>query len=178
MTEKMTEQPNPLVNNPLVVVHRLVDQAGDSLGRGLLVWCPGCEKIHQITVKNEDGTVRGTFWEWNGKLDAGFSISPSLLAYSTVHLCEGEHAPEVCTNPGTNPGECGHTAHLILNTDWRETGAKVLGHPTPHTKDPAFGNCHSFIKDGKWQYLGDSAHGLKNQTVPMVPVPDWVVGKR
>lgn len=35
--------------------------------------------------------------------------------------------------------------------------------------------CHSFLRDGMWQYLGDCTHSLANQTVPMVPLPDWVV---
>lgn len=30
--------------------------------------------------------------------------------------------------------------------------------------------CHSFIKDGKIQFLGDCTHALANQTVDL---PDW-----
>ena len=30
--------------------------------------------------------------------------------------------------------------------------------------------CHSFVKDGMIQFLGDCAHDLKNQTVSL---PDW-----
>lgn len=30
--------------------------------------------------------------------------------------------------------------------------------------------CHSFVKDGKIQFLGDCTHDLKNQTVE---IPDW-----
>lgn len=30
--------------------------------------------------------------------------------------------------------------------------------------------CHSFIKDGMIQFLGDCDHSLKGQTVP---IPDW-----
>lgn len=32
--------------------------------------------------------------------------------------------------------------------------------------------CHSFIRDGVWEYLSDSTHHLAGQTVPMVPYPD------
>lgn len=35
--------------------------------------------------------------------------------------------------------------------------------------------CHSFIRDGRWEFLGDSTHALAGQTVPMVPLPDWLV---
>lgn len=32
--------------------------------------------------------------------------------------------------------------------------------------------CHSFIRDGKIQYLGDCTHELKNQTVEIPEFPD------
>ena len=35
--------------------------------------------------------------------------------------------------------------------------------------------CHSFLRDGRWQFLGDCTHHLAGQTVDMVPLPDWVV---
>jgi len=30
--------------------------------------------------------------------------------------------------------------------------------------------CHSFIKDGNWQFLSDSTHRLSGKTVPMIEV--------
>lgn len=30
--------------------------------------------------------------------------------------------------------------------------------------------CHSFIRDGHWQFLIDCTHELAGQTVPMIPV--------
>jgi hypothetical protein len=35
--------------------------------------------------------------------------------------------------------------------------------------------CHSFLRNGRWQFLGDCTHALANQTVPMLPLPDWIV---
>lgn len=35
--------------------------------------------------------------------------------------------------------------------------------------------CHSFVRSGRWEFLTDSTHPLAGQTVPMVPVPDWLV---
>jgi Family of unknown function (DUF6527) len=35
--------------------------------------------------------------------------------------------------------------------------------------------CHSIVTNGQWQFLGDCGHALANQTVPMVPLPDWLV---
>lgn len=34
--------------------------------------------------------------------------------------------------------------------------------------------CHSFITDGRIQFLGDCTHGLANQTVDIPPPPDWL----
>lgn len=33
---------------------------------------------------------------------------------------------------------------------------------------PFYGTCHSFIKNGLIQFLGDCSHDLKNQTVELV----------
>lgn len=35
--------------------------------------------------------------------------------------------------------------------------------------------CHSFVRDGKIQFLGDCEHNLKNQTVEL---PEWVEGEQ
>lgn len=32
--------------------------------------------------------------------------------------------------------------------------------------------CHSFIRNGRWEFLGDCTHALKNQTVDMVEIPE------
>lgn len=37
--------------------------------------------------------------------------------------------------------------------------------------------CHSFLRDGYWEFLSDCTHALAGQTVPMVPLPDWVVNQ-
>jgi hypothetical protein len=130
------------------------------------------------------GDERGVFWEWDGNLEAP-TFSPSLLCYSSVHLCEGEHEPAPCPNPET----CGATSHAIghevdgvLTWSFRngipeDAGPQVLGHNPGHTRDPAFGNCHSFLRAGRWEFLGDSAHKLAGQAVDMVPLPTgWAGG--
>lgn len=35
--------------------------------------------------------------------------------------------------------------------------------------------CHSFLKGGVWQFLGDCTHALANQTAAMVPLPEWLI---
>lgn len=35
--------------------------------------------------------------------------------------------------------------------------------------------CHSFLKNGMFEFLGDCTHALAGQTVPIPPLPDWLV---
>ena len=34
--------------------------------------------------------------------------------------------------------------------------------------------CHSFLRDGVWEFLNDSTHSLSGQKVSMSPLPSWV----
>lgn len=36
------------------------------------------------------------------------------------------------------------------------------------------GACHSFIRNGQWQFLSDCDHELAGQMVPLEPLPDWL----
>lgn len=56
---------------------------------------------------------------------------------------------------------------LIHDEDGEWTGKWELdasGNPVPYT-------CHSFVTDGRIQFLGDCTHSLAGQTVDL---PDWV----
>lgn len=46
----------------------------------------------------------------------------------------------------------------------------LLIHQTPVSPQ-----CHSFIRKGKWEYLGDCTHQLAGQKVPLEPLPNWLV---
>jgi hypothetical protein len=35
--------------------------------------------------------------------------------------------------------------------------------------------CHSFIRNGQWQYLHDCTHLLRGKTVPLEPLPNWLI---
>lgn len=35
--------------------------------------------------------------------------------------------------------------------------------------------CHSYLKEGIFQFLGDCNHSLVNQHVPMPDLPDWFI---
>lgn len=83
-------------------------------GAGLIMWCPGCDDLHQIRI-GPDG------WTYDGNTSAP-TISPSILV---------QYGPRA--------------------GDWR---------------------CHSFIRDGRWEFLPDCTHALAGQIVPMVPIPE------
>lgn len=56
------------------------------------------------------------------------------------------------------------------NTEAPTFGGSMLVYET--TVSP---RCHSLVANGQWQFLGDCTHALAGQTVPMVPVPDWLL---
>lgn len=41
----------------------------------------------------------------------------------------------------------------------------------PHPGKPS---CHSVVTAGSWYFFGDCSHALAGQTVPMVPLPEWL----
>lgn len=49
----------------------------------------------------------------------------------------------------------------------------VYGDHELGVKDPTRPRCHSFIRDGRIQFLGDSTHALAGQTVPLPPWRGW-----
>ena len=39
------------------------------------------------------------------------------------------------------------------------------------------GQCHSFVRDGRWEFLTDSNHALAGQTMDLPDLPDWFVNE-
>lgn len=110
------------MTNPVALVAPFTHNGRD-VGRGIWLWCPGCDEAHRPMVAGVAGDLpEGPCWQWNGDPDS-LTISPSLL------VCGGDR---------------GYT-------------------------------CHSFVRAGQWQFLPDSTHALAGQTVPLVPLPDWLV---
>jgi hypothetical protein len=83
-------------------------------------------------------------WAWNGSLESP-TVSPSILVRSV------------------RPIQNGKPVHSF----------KFQGEfPSPEGNvDPFI--CHSFVADGRIQFLGDCSHGLAGQTVEL---PDWERG--
>jgi len=42
------------------------------------------------------------------------------------------------------------------------------------TGDPP-DRCHSFLRDGFFEFLGDCTHSMAGQRVPMIPLEDWLL---
>lgn len=124
---------------------------GRCLGEGAdgSVWffCPGCAGPHSIKV-NSPGTP-GPNWTYNGSPDAP-TFTPSVLARTT----------------GAPDGREIMTDEEALEHDaiYRSGGREAVF-------SSRFGKvCHSFVTDGRIQYLGDCTHALAGQTIDL---PDW-----
>lgn len=106
-------------------------------------WCPGCKDYHTIYT----GTGPGARWGWNGNSDRP-TFTPSVLVRS------GHYAPGFSNNDNC---WCKYNA---------EQGAKGEK-PAPFK----CGQCHTFITDGRIQFLGDCSHELAGQTVELPDLP-------
>ena len=50
----------------------------------------------------------------------------------------------------------------------------ILTHNRPYdSKGVPQGICHSFLKDGVFEYLSDCTHSMAGQEVPMTELPTW-----
>lgn len=103
-------------------------------------YCPGCKTNHHI----QHGSDRGPNWGWNGSLERP-TFTPSVLVTKTEF---------------TEKGRADYEA-------WHEAGC-------PPRHGVAFERrevvCHSFVTDGRIQYLGDCTHHLAGQTVDLPPL--------
>jgi len=107
----------------------------------LLFYCPGCNESHQIWVNGEAQCK----WRWNCSYDKP-TFTPSLLIRS------GHYASN------RTPQDCWCTYNDKLKSEGKEESefkCRV---------------CHSFITDGKIQFLSDCSHELAGTTVD---IPEW-----
>ena len=114
----------------------------------LMFWCPGCGCAHVVAVR--DGLhADHPAWGWNGDVERP-TFTPSIL------IRNGHHAQDF--KPG-DPCWCTYNAE--------------------HPENPASfgcGICHSFVTDGRIQFLGDCTHALAGQTVDLQDIPVEEVG--
>lgn len=111
---------------------------------GLMFYCPGCKGLHMI----RHGPGQRPRWEWNGNVDKP-TFTPSILVHATKMTEQGRAAYNV----------------------WRDAG---FPKPAPEQQfDNVPTVCHSFVTDGRIQFLGDCTHELAGQTVDLPELPEW-----
>ena len=112
---------------------------------GLRFFCPGCKTPHRI----QHGTGPGPRWGWNGDADKP-TFTPSVL---------------VTGRDLTPKGEADFEAWC------------AAGHPDRKGVpfESADVRCHTFVTDGRIQYLSDCTHHLAGQTIDLPPWPtdEW-----
>jgi Family of unknown function (DUF6527) len=107
---------------------------------GLMFFCPGCKHAHHI----QHGADDGPRWGWNGDAEKP-TFTPSVLV-------RGVELPD-------NEAEYAEYVEIY------KTGGSEAA------MNSRFGTrCHSFITDGRIQFLNDCTHELAGQTVEL---PDW-----
>lgn len=104
--------------------------------------CPGCRLYHNLPVHGA-----GTTWEFNGDVEKP-TLSPSILARGGCCYEADWHEQERRRHPGAEQCDKGLPD---------ESGISMC-----HV-------CHSFVRDGRIEFLSDCTHSLAGQTVQLQP---------
>lgn len=104
--------------------------------------CPGCGEEHQVWV-NGTRNNNSASWGFNGSFERP-TFTPSILITSGHYV------------PGYGKDRCWCTYKQEHPNEW----------------SPSCGICHSFVTDGKIQFLGDCTHHLAGQTVELPEVDE------
>lgn len=112
-----------------------------SFDRVLNWYCPGCETRHGVRVKGMIAPGSGSPGAEDGWDWNGSVESPTLR-------------PSVLVFPRGK----------FIDSDLPYRTGELLA-PENKTVTP---RCHTFIRDGKIEFLGDCEHALAGQTVPMI----------
>jgi hypothetical protein len=115
-------------------------------GGQVMFYCPGCDESHAVRIK-KDGDQRG--WGYNGNPHAP-TFMPSVLVRGV--RIEGGDA---------------ELDRIIETYKLPEDRERMLADKRINTV------CHSFVTDGRIQFLGDCTHALAGQTVDL---PDYPTG--
>lgn len=118
----------------------------NSEDNGLIFWCPGCNMAHGI----HHGAGSGPRWGWNRDVNKP-TFTPSVLVQTTG-------APE------------GRDMMTPAEEDEYDAIYKAGG--TQAVFASRFGiRCHSYVTEGRIQFLSDCTHALAGQTVDLPPFP-------
>lgn len=112
----------------------------NSGGRMVMFRCPGCGENHGVSVDGPN--EKGSKWAWNESVERP-TLSPSILMRTTKMTPAGE----------------------AQYRDWM--AGKI---PAPAMFDSVAVVCHSFVRDGRIEFLSDCTHSLAGKTVDLEPV--------
>jgi hypothetical protein len=110
---------------------------GDGKQLGLMIYCPACKSSHAFLVNSN---IPGQNWSLDGNMERP-TFSPSMLVRGTMYPSGSQW-----------PNEDEHK-RLMSGEDMRSQMKPYV--------------CHSFVRDGKIQYLNDCTHALKGQTIDL-----------
>lgn len=114
------------------------------LGDGNVAFhCPGCGNSHVLPTAAGESPR----WDWNGDLERP-TLTPSILRRAG-HYSQYHQADRGCW--------CTHNAEKIARGEEPSGFSCVI--------------CHSFVTDGRIQYLSDCTHALAGQTIDLPPYP-------
>lgn len=107
----------------------------------------------------------------------------SMLRTVNDHGIEYEALMFVC--PGCLDQDGGTGLHMLpVNTDKKSPAWTWDGNLETPTLSPSIltgkGSskiCHSFLRNGVFEFLSDCTHSMSDQKVPMVDLPDWMVNE-
>lgn len=103
--------------------------------------CPGCKRSHHLYTQHTPPALVGPRWTFNDDFESP-TLSPSILARGYQPSPEGERMMDA-------------------------------GEPLPSGMDRYPGAdyvCHSFVRNGQIEFLGDCTHELAGQTVTLPDV--------
>lgn len=110
----------------------------------VLFMCPGCNRYHGVnTDPKNPNAVTSAVWGWNGSLESP-TFRPSILLHP--HETVMKEIPE-----GLNEQE------LKEFLDANRVSTPL---------------CHSYVRDGKIEFLSDSTHELSGRTVDLPELTD------
>ncbi len=109
--------------------------------------CPGCKSPHVLPVEGDQ--PNGARWQFNGDLDRP-TLNPSILGRWYEMSAKGWADLDA---RNALPAD----QRPPLPENYRYDGHDVV--------------CHSFVRDGFIQFLGDCTHALANQTVELPDIP-------
>ena len=92
-------------------------------------------------------------------------------------LLKGSHLRLVCPAGGCfinlsvrKPGE----PHRQNGPEWEFDGNEEAPTLSPSLLSRCRGGvCHSFVRNGEFQFLSDCTHEHAGKSIPLAPLPDW-----